>query len=209
MQDTVTAIRKRLASRVSLQSQLGELEKGKNFMVSSLPQQIIQMFPIKVNSRLHTWAPITWEKFNSFEESRLVYSNGTVDSSDFLFTGVIQRGVANLRMLVSLKPDYPASNPVFCLSLQWKDKWTASNNEWIRDLEKEINGGLPDSDRDNLLLTRLVYKLLVLHDVLLEAVSALDPEPLFVREKEFKDPVGGRQRKLPLMFTDSIFNHAI
>ena len=42
------------------------------------------------------------------------------------------RGVASLTGLVCIKPDYPMSWPVFCLSLQWKDKWTAANNEWIR-----------------------------------------------------------------------------
>jgi len=207
MQTTVQAIRKRLVSRVSLQSQLNHLEQGKGLKLDAIPQTIIDKFPLKVSSRLKSWAPVTWEKFKSHEESSSVSSNGAVDSSDFLYKAVLNRGVAALTVLVSLRPDYPASNPVFCLSLQWKDKWTAANNEWIRDLEKEMNGGVVDADRDGFLLTHQVYKLLVLFDVLLESVSALDPEPLFTREKDFKNPVEGRQRKLPLIFNsgDNIF----
>ncbi|XP_023347732.1 THO complex subunit 5 homolog, partial [Eurytemora carolleeae] len=184
MQKTVQKIRERFESRISLHEQIELLEQPKGFKPDSIPQEIIQLFPLKVSTKLKSWSSITWEKYCQFAETSSVCESGSVDSSDCLFKLVLNRGVASLTGLVCIKPDYPMSLPVFCLSLQWKDKWTAANNEWIRDLEREVNvESKKETEGVQSVLIYQVYKLMVLNDVLLEAVSSLDPEPLFTREK--------------------------
>jgi len=199
IQTTVHIIKKRLESRVSLQHQLSQLDKGKQFKWDSLPVVVTHKYPINVLSTLKTWNQITWEKFSQHEETSFASQNGVVDSSDFLFKAVFTRGIATMTALVSLKHDYPDSCPVFCLSLFWKEKWTAASNEWIRDLEKELNF-VADEEKTDYLLSQQVHKLCVLMDVLLESVSALDAEPVFTSEKNIQSPVQGRQRKLPFVF---------
>jgi len=200
MPKTIQAIRKRLCSRVKLQEHLSALEQSKRFSVDKVPASIVDRYPLKLHSKLKSWAPITWEKYSQHTETSSLCTNGVVDSTDLLFKGVLHRGVATLSCLVSLKQDYPASSPVFCLSLQWKEKWAADNNEWIRDLEKKINCDIAAEDKNDDLLIHQVYRLMVLMDVFLEAVSTLDSEPVFIKEKPFKTGVTGRERKLPLNY---------
>jgi len=200
MKQIIHSLRERFENRLSLQEQINLLAQGKSFKQENVPKQIVNRYPPKVKSKLKSLESFTWEQFCQGSEHSSLVKDGHIDSNDFLFKCVITRGIATLTGLVAVKNDYPQSTPIFILTLAWKDRWNSSNNEWIRDLESEINVQMEESDKDKNILIHQVYKLTVLLDVMLECISAMDPEPLFAKEHNFEIPVEGRQRKLPLVY---------
>jgi len=200
MKQIFDALNERFENRLSLQEQLNALAMGKSFKQENVPANIVNRYPPKVKSKLKSWESFTWEQFCQGAEHSTLVKDGTIDSSQFLFKFVVTRGIATLTGLVAMKGDYPLSTPIFILTLAWKDRWNSSNNEWIRDLEREINMEMEESDKNKSVLIHQVYKLTVLLDVMLECISAMDPEPLFAKEHNFEIPVEGRQRKLPLVY---------
>jgi len=194
----VQALRTRLESRVSLQEQLNLVAQGKSLKLESWPQQIVQKYPLKVGCKLKSMDSYSWEQFCMQGEHSSLIKDGFINSNDFLFKCVVTRGIATLTGLVAIKADYPNTAPIFILTLAWKERWNSSNNEWIRDLESEINSHVEDENND--IFIHQVYKLQVLMDVMLECISSLDDQPVFTKHHNFQVPVDGRQRKLPFVY---------
>jgi len=198
MSSVVQALRTRLESRVSLQEQLNLLAQGKSLKQESWPLQVVQKYPLKIGSKLKSVDSYSWEQFCLHGEHSSLIKDGIIHSNDFLFKCVVTRGIATLTGLVAIKADYPSTAPIFILTLAWKERWNSSNNEWIRDLESEINSQVEDVSND--IFIHQIYKLQVLMDVMLECISSLDDQPVFTKHHNFQVPVDGRQRKLPFLY---------
>jgi len=213
MENTVKGIRARLEARLALQKQLNSLEKAKQQAVDLLPTRLSHQFPARVSSKLKGWAPISWESYGGAESTKHFVKHGVVDQHDFYYKAQCSRDAVSLVALVAIKPDYPVSAPVFCLNLVHNGEHNVHNNEWMRDLEREVNIGWKDQVSAKLvggdLLTVQLYRLLVLLDVMLEAGSQVAGTNDFPKEKVFFSAVRGRMRSMPFLYSakQQIFQH--
>lgn len=213
MENTVKGIRARLEARLALQKQLNNLEKAKLQTVDLLPAALCNQFPARVSSKLKGWNPISWEAYGSGEATKHFVQHGVVDQHDFYYKAQCNRETVSLVALVAIKPDYPISAPIFCINLHHQGEHNVHNNEWIRDLEREVNIGWKDQVSARQvggdLLTVQLYILLVLLDVLLEAGSQVTGANDFPKEKVFFSAVRGRMRSMPFLYSakQQIFQH--
>jgi len=205
IETTVKAIRFRLVSRIELQKQIDILSQTKFSLIDYLPSSLQTLFPVRVISKLKSWAVSDWESYNSAEHTMHLISGGIVNDDCSFYKAVITRDKAVLTAMISISPSYPEVPPAFSLSLQLEDRTeTSETSEMMRDFEREVNIGW-EGPTDSKLLLVLLHRMLVLLDVVLEVYSSLEEEfegagGSFLKSQVFFDTVRGKMRRLPLYF---------
>ncbi len=111
---------------------------------------------------------------------------------------------ASLIALIAVKPDHPASPPVFCLNLHWNGEYNLHNCEYVRALEKEVNTSFVEESKEILALQ--IKRLMACFDALLESWQKQGDKPKsdFARENLFLHNVRGRRRQLPIKFDSQL-----
>ena len=66
---------------------------------------------------VEVWAPTDWETYSMAGFTKHLVEHKAVDEKDFLFKATCMREKACLTAYVAVKPDYPSTAPIFCLSL--------------------------------------------------------------------------------------------
>ncbi|KAK6190794.1 hypothetical protein SNE40_002582 [Patella caerulea] len=209
MQQTIKQLRKRLKARLALLHQLATLEKN-SIPVSSC---LIDMFPVKVLSRLVSWKRSTYEDFRSLDYTKNITEGDMVSETDIFFTAVMERGSAKLTCQVVVGADYPTVPPLFVVSISWQVQRNATNDVHIKELEEEVNVHYTElikpKTRDNLLSNQL-QRLLMCFDVYLETESHDLSGPVEIpKDKVFTRVARGPDRKKPYKYIPDlgIFTH--
>ncbi|XP_054276283.1 THO complex subunit 5 homolog [Macrosteles quadrilineatus] len=191
--NTISAIKRRLKARIALCQQIQLLEHGK-----LEEAEIRQMFPPKLVSGLTQWTPLSWAQYEALGFTSNMVEHHYVTERDILYKGTLVRGSARLTVAVAIKQCYPLLPPVFTLQASYENKTIqASNNDSIRDIEREVNAyfkELIDKTKSvHNLLTAQVLRLVTNFDLLLEASTNQD----FPRDKIFIQSNRGRNRAWP------------
>merc|ERR1719209_117928 len=176
----------------------------------------------RVVAKLKSWAPTDWETYSLAAATKHLTTHKVVDENDFLYKATCARDKATVVAWVAVKPNYPASPPVFCLAVAGLAPRPADaaprapgsprvqgesqdTSEWVRDWEMELNLNWSDQlavgrARKGLVAAQL-HRLLVTMDVVLEAASeAGATDQTFAKAQVFFSPIRGRMRRLPLQF---------
>ena len=201
MEDTIKRLRRRLRARLALQQQLASLEKC-NVPISG---DFIAMFPAKISSALSSWKRSTYEDFVVLPYCQSIHQSEVVHPTDMYFTAILTRGSAKLTCQIMVPSEYPASPPLFALSMLWKSERTNLNDPNIRDLEAEVNVHFNELLKDKCheqLLTNQMQRLLMCMDVYLETEGAtLDQGPAeFARDKIYPRMFKGPNRSKPYCY---------
>jgi len=224
VKQTLESLRDRLLARLDLAKQLITLAKCKS-TDHLLPFSLAGQYPARVISRLKVWTPTDWEAFSQVSFTKHMIQHGVVDHNDFLFKATCMRDKATLVAYVAIKPNYPVSAPIFCLSLSGLagkppdaaprppgsprlQGESLQSSEWVRDFEMEMN--LHWSDQLPLsaptctgLLTAQLHRLLVMMDVVLEACTDTEKGVCFPKSQVFFSAMRGKMRRLPLQFCNN------
>jgi len=218
---TVEALRERLGARLDLARQLATLATAKP-SDHLLPFALAGTYPARVVAKLKSWAPTDWETYSLAAATKHLTTHKVVDENDFLYKATCARDKATVVAWVAVKPNYPASPPVFCLAVAGLAPRPADaaprapgsprvqgesqdTSEWVRDWEMELNLNWSDQlavgrARKGLVAAQL-HRLLVTMDVVLEAASeAGATDQTFAKAQVFFSPIRGRMRRLPLQF---------
>ncbi|XP_068085628.1 THO complex subunit 5 homolog [Anabrus simplex] len=201
VEGVMRTIRQRLRARLALCRQMQSLESG----MVPVPPALLSNFPSKVTCILTSWLPITWEDYRDSGFTQTLIKEHMVSQSGNFYRAIICRGTAKLTALVSIKCDYPLSPPLFCLQLQWHGEHNSSNNDAIRDMERELNVHWKELVQTlgwgHALLACQLMRLMACVDVFLESSGAtgISP-PEFPRDKIFIKPVRGRNRSRPYKY---------
>ncbi|XP_013387821.1 THO complex subunit 5 homolog A-like isoform X1 [Lingula anatina] len=185
MEETIRRLRRRVASRLSLQKQLASLEHG-SVPVSS---EYMSLFPPKISSRLVSWRRSTYDDFAALPYCKHLIDSCLAKDSDLFFTTCAERGSAKLKVEVVVSPDYPRTPPVMAVVLQWRTDHTNLNDVNIRDMEAEVNihyGELIKGKSHDQLLTNQIQRMLMCFDLFLETEAgneAMEGPAEFPKEK--------------------------
>ncbi|CAL4120856.1 unnamed protein product, partial [Meganyctiphanes norvegica] len=209
MHMTVKAIRNRLLARMSLQSQLINLESATSTSSITVPAELLrQHFPGKISSELKSWRPMAWNDYNAAPSTQVLLASGIVNPQHILFKAKYERKNVILDAFVAISPDHPKTAPVFSLNLNWEGHHHSENNPHIRQMEIEINvhcEEMVSSSKDRLqLLPLLLHRLAMCLDIYTEATSAHtdahSPDAQFHKEKIFFRPARGPERAHPFKY---------
>ncbi|XP_047120063.1 THO complex subunit 5 homolog [Schistocerca piceifrons] len=201
VENVMRGIRQRLKARLALCCQLQALETG----VVSVPHTLRKNFPAKLCCTLSSWQPVTWEEYKSAVYTATLVKENFVTHADSFYVCVLTRGTAKLVSLIAIKCDYPRIPPIFCLQLLWHGEHNSTNNDAVRDMEKELNTHwmelIQGRSWGQTLLMCQIMRLMSCFDVFLEASGATGiAPPEFPRDKIFLKPVKGRNRCRPYKY---------
>ena len=113
---TLNLLRGRLVARLDLASQVATLAKTKG-TETLLPPKLAGAFPARVVSKLKTWASVDWETYSASTATRHLTRDQVVDENDFLYKATCMRDKATMVAYIAVKPTFPTTAPIFCLSL--------------------------------------------------------------------------------------------
>jgi len=203
--NTIATIKRRLKARIALCTQIQALESGK---LDELP--VRQLFPPRLLTELTQWSMLSWAQYQALGFTATMIQHHCASERDILYKGTLVRGTARLTFAVAIKNCYPLLPPVFSLQAAYESKTIqASNNDSIRDIEREINAyftELIDKTKSvHSLLSAQVLRLMTNFDILLEASSNQD----FPRDKIFIKSNRGRNRAWPFKqveLSDGVFH---
>ncbi|KAI8782477.1 THO complex subunit 5 [Biomphalaria glabrata] len=167
IQKTISLLRQRISSRLSLLQQLSSLERG----IIPVSVDFVKQFPAKINAHLSTWSRCTWEDLQTLAHAKRFLKSGLIRSSSIIFQAVIDRGSAKMNAHVVLTADYPQVPPLFILDIVWQTQRTALTDIFVMEMEEEVNlhyQELSSSTQQNQLLPNQLQRLLMCFDVYLE-----------------------------------------
>ncbi|KAK3736273.1 hypothetical protein QZH41_008097 [Actinostola sp. cb2023] len=209
MEETISALRKRMLARLALHKQLASLEECKIPTIET-PQPL---FPLHIKSVLKSWKPIAYVDFIELPHARTIVAEGLIAESDMCYIAEIQRdSKAKLLAGVVLYQDYPINPPLFCLCIVNNGK--VLSDEMIKLMEAEVNVHYHDMmevDSPNSILTNQLKRLQMCFDVLIDCGylnSDYDMEQLRC-QKLLVRGLKGRMRSLPFKYDSSqgLFMH--
>ncbi|XP_076061140.1 THO complex subunit 5 [Oratosquilla oratoria] len=209
MHITIKSIRRRLQSRVALQTQLLALEGANSTSAIPVPGDFIrQHFPGKVCSDLRSWQQITWSDYESLPSTQMLREAFIVTPQHLFFKAVFERKHVKLEAFAAVSPNHPVVAPVFSLRLFWDGQHDSATDPHIRQMEAEVNiywNELVSSHNDRLeLLPLQLYRIAMCLDLYTEATSAhMDangPDAEFHKEKIFFRPARGPDRAYPFKY---------
>ncbi|KAG8178815.1 hypothetical protein JTE90_015368 [Oedothorax gibbosus] len=184
MEKSINAIWTRLQSRHQLHNQITSLESR-----ISVPPQFASLYPLNIQSQLKNWSPAHWKDALNYANIEELQAVNLVSQDSLVYKAEIQRGSANLSVLVVIPPEYPNKTPVFLLHLYWNGSHSTVSNFALKELEEEVNvhfiENLPSEFKNNLLVCQM-YHLVVCFDVFLETEysgDSFEGPHEFVREK--------------------------
>ena len=129
--------------------------------------------------------------------------------------------LATLQAYIVINQDYPRVKPVLAVNVNWKHERNFSNDEAIRDMEREINMFTDNQDEGTASLSKLsrsasiiqrhdernydifskqINHLLICFDIYLESESYYLNSYEYQRTKLFTSTVRGRDRKRPYSY---------
>ncbi|XKL60988.1 hypothetical protein PGB90_008045 [Kerria lacca] len=198
MSITVQKIRQHFKTIIELCEQLQDIEN----LILPLKFRDLTTIPVKVACTLTKWEILSWERFVTYENAEHFISTFDISEHDHYFEGTFARNSATLTTLIIITPNYPTVPSIFSLKIDNNGKkYTAQNNNDVRDIEKELNYYVKElfeklGKRKNWILTAQLYKLAICFDIFLEATDRDN----FPREKLFYYHVRGRTRSLPFKY---------
>lgn len=188
----------------------------------------------KVQSSVQSFKESTYQKFCSFNYAKhfLDSSLGLNENNCTFFELCLKNSSAILQAQIILHQDYPRQTPLFALNVNWKYDRNFTNDEAIRDMEREINiykdnfcldeetnGTLNSCKKlrksfstvnrlgldDNMydIFGKQVNHLLICFDIYLESEAYFLNDFEFQRSKLFPSTVRGRDRKRPYSYLAS------
>ncbi|KAF2358354.1 THO complex subunit 5 [Trinorchestia longiramus] len=211
---TLSALRRRLKSRLTLQQHLLQLQSATSTSCIPVPSECLSaLFPGKVSTELVSWRPITWADYCELSSTAALREAGLATEHCFFFRALYQRRHVDMAALVCMSADYPHTVPLIAVELKWGDQPCPYAH--IQQLEAEVNvhwsellvGGTDKSH----VLPLMLYRLAMCLDVYTEAVSSRlhpadssVPPPAdslhFHKEKIFFRPARGPDRAFPLKY---------
>ncbi|KAH9525751.1 THO complex subunit 5, partial [Bulinus truncatus] len=167
IQKTISLLRQRIVSRISLLQQLSSIERG----IIPVSADFVKLFPAKINAHLSSWTRCTFEDFQALPHAKRFLRSGLIRSSNVVFVAVIDRGSAKMTAHAVLTADYPQVPPLFILDIFWQSRRTALSDIYVMEMEEEVNlhyGELISSKQQYQLLSNQIQRLLMCFDVYLE-----------------------------------------
>lgn len=206
IEETIKRLRTRISARLALQKVLSSLERN----TIPIYSEDLAMFPAKILVRLRDWQRGTYADYCELPYTDAIQSADLVNETDMIFFGVLERGSAKMTFHVVVSADYPATAPIFAVSINWSNTRTNKNDESIRDLEAEVNiyyDELVTSKTRDQLLPNQLQRLAMCFDVYLESNSdnaAMEGPVEFSKEKIFPRLTRGPQRSRPFKYNASL-----
>ncbi|XP_030751989.1 THO complex subunit 5 homolog isoform X2 [Sitophilus oryzae] len=184
--------KKRLNTRTHLAKQMQQLEKN---ILSEIPEEL--QIPTTAISSLNKWSSTTYQDFCLAEYTQHLLDENLVSQSDLFYSAKISRDEATLNLYIVIRNTYPIPAPIVALCLDYKGKYTSTNCDEIRDLERTINIDWNYGIRSSSwLLSAQITHLCSYLDVYLETLDSnvFQPNAKFIRS------VSGRNKKRPFKF---------
>uniref|UniRef100_A0A6A7FQL2 THO complex subunit 5 homolog B-like n=1 Tax=Hirondellea gigas TaxID=1518452 RepID=A0A6A7FQL2_9CRUS len=209
---TLSAIRRRLRSRLALQQHLLILQGATSTSSIPVPSECMSMlFPGKVCSELMSWRTITWREYSALASTAAIREAGLATDRCLYFRAVYQRKHVDMIAFACISPDYPQVVPLFALEMKWGEQLCPYAH--IQQLEAEVNVHwselVPGNTDRRHVLPLMLYRLAMCLDVYTEAASSrlVDADPSaaandthFHKEKIFFRPARGPDRAFPLRY---------
>jgi len=208
-------LKSRFKARVVLQKAIDSTKNSNQSLTNRL----------RIQSSLVSCKESTYEKFSSsIYTQHLLNSNLLINDVDFSFYEIILlNSAAKLQAQVAINQDYPRVAPLFAINISWKHERNFTNDEAIRDMERELNvfreNFLDDyqSNDKSIKLRRSLSKisieeknydlfpkqmnhLLICFDIYLESESYYLQDNEYPRMKLFPQTVRGRDRRRPYSY---------
>ncbi|CAL8087830.1 unnamed protein product [Orchesella dallaii] len=204
IEGTLKQIRKRLVSQSKLWSQMKALET-RNIQIPSAAKDF---FPQKNSTTFVSWEAIDYETYRANKYTKQLIVSEGVSFKDMFYKAVLQRGRAKMTALVSIKMDFPAVAPVFCIQLDMDGELrNGASDGPIRDIEREINVHAPEefAEWSDVLISLQLHRLMMCCDIILETDftlgEAVGPSE-FIREKLVLRTTVGRNLRRPFQFVN-------
>lgn len=133
MESTVKAIKSRILTRVSLQSQLHSLE----LLNVEVGNKGRELFPVKALSKLESWTPLTISDFMELPFVDRCRELENITENDLLFVATFTRDKVKLHAAVIVLSDYPNRPPLFTCAVSRSGSYV--RDDYVRALETEVN----------------------------------------------------------------------
>ncbi|XP_028409094.1 THO complex subunit 5 homolog [Dendronephthya gigantea] len=133
MERTIQAIKARVLTRISLQSQFHSLES----LNIQLSDEGRRLFPVKTLSKLESWTPQTISDFSELPFVDHITQLESISENDLLFLATFLKDKVKLKAAVIVPCDYPVRPPLFTLAVSNNGSYI--KNDYIRALETEVN----------------------------------------------------------------------
>ncbi|CAB4006284.1 Hypothetical predicted protein, partial [Paramuricea clavata] len=196
MERTVQAIKTRVLTRISLQSQLHSLES----LNIQLSQEGRRLFPVKTLSKLESWTPLTTSDFSELSFVDHSTQVECITENDLLYVATFSKDKVKLKAAVIVLSDYPVRPPLFTLAVSSNGSYI--KNDYIRALETEVNvfyEELFTGDCEDNILSNQLRRLQMCFDVYNDTKAA-DKHDLPNHEFLILRTKRGRDRSLALHF---------
>ncbi|XP_065054549.1 THO complex subunit 5 homolog isoform X2 [Rhopilema esculentum] len=203
IESIVTAIKSRIAGRLSLQSQLSDLEK----LIVPEGKCMGRLFPQSTKTKLVQWKCITYSDVLELHFVEDLITADMINENDIFYYAVFRREQEEVKVIISIGVNYPSQPPLFALSFD--QKRGKPTNNIAKEIERELNLNfldLTNIDHPNLLLTNQIHKLAVCFDVFYETEQpGLSQDRLYMRKQR------GRDRSRPFVYVQEkgLFVHEV
>lgn len=209
-------LKSRFKARVVLQKTIDSTKNSKELNLQRL----------RIQSSLVSCKESTFDKFSSYSYTKhLLDSSLQINETDFSFYEItLLNSAAKLQAQIAINQDYPRVAPLFAINVSWKHERNFTNDEAIRDMERELNvfreNFLQDHHQTNRksqklrrsiskntleeknydLFPKQINHLLICFDIYLESESYFLQDNEYPRTKLFPQSVRGRDRRRPYSY---------
>lgn len=139
-ENILNRLKTRFKARITLQEAINSLKS------STVPQNeaySIELMRFRVQSSITSFKESTFERYcasnftKHFLNSDLTQS---INENDCLFFELtLKNQTATLNALIVLNQDYPRVKPLFAVNINWKNDRNYTNDESVREIERELN----------------------------------------------------------------------
>ena len=139
-ENILSRLKSRFKARIMLQEAINSL---KNLSVPRNDTYSIELMRFRVQSNIVSFKETTFEKFYSSNYTKHLLNsdlNEAINESDCLFFELILKNQnATLQSQIVINQDYPRVKPLLAINIHWKHDRNYTNDEAVRDMEREIN----------------------------------------------------------------------
>lgn len=204
MKKVIALLRRRVISRVSLSDQLQKFSGN----VITCDAAFTEMMAPLIHFKLAAWKEIDHESYCKLPYTIATQHLGLSHSSDHFYIASVNRGAsANAEVTAVVSDRYPEEWPIFNIFLSWHGDHTASDNINVREMEVELNTGVPlecmSKKIADQMLSAQMYRLLSLLDVYVETDCVKEGNDLpaeFASDKLCPRVSKGRARLKPFKY---------